>query len=434
MKVFNHALRWFVGIFFIFSGTVKAIDPIGTAIKMGEYFTVFTEYMPALEGFFNFCNSLALPISIGMIILEIIMGISLLLGTFQGLTMFSIFALVVFFTFLTGFTVVTDKVTDCGCFGDFLKLKPIETFSKDVILTVLLIIMWIFRKYWTNMKGRQFGAFMSVVGITTLLVTFLSGYGYAGKINILAVMLGSGLIYGIIHSRGIGKGVAVAALAVLSIVGSAFTFRNYFNLPIVDFRAYKAGTNMLECTQPGDPGETIVKFIVEKDGKDETIGMNDFAQYTKDGWKYKERIDEVIREAELPDCKDFLVVTDDGTEIQDDILNHKGYSFWVSSHDVDKSSKEGFTRINEFLRKIEDPNVKKLGLTATPIDKANVMTEGIYDFYNLDAVPIKTMNRSNPGITFLKDGVIVAKFHHNHLPSMQELAEEYKYSKQQATR
>jgi len=425
MKIFNHALRWFVGIFFIFSGTVKAIDPIGTSIKMGEYFTVFTEYLPALEGLFNFMADQSLAIAIGMIILEIILGISLILGTFTGATMFALFGLMIVFTILTGFTVVTNKVTDCGCFGDFMKLKPIETFSKDVIITIVLVIMWLLRKKWTQLKGREFAVFMSIVALTTLIVAYLWGYGPAGTVNIIAVLLGSGLIYGIIHAKGISKGITVAALAVLSIVGSAFTFRNVFNLPIIDFRAYNAGTDMLACTKPGDPGETVVKFVVEKDGKTQTVDQTQFGAVSKEGWKYKDRIDEVIREAELPKCKDFLVVTDDGEEIQEEILNHKGYSIWVSSHDIDKSSKEGFKNVNTLIRNLKNPTLKTVGLTATTIDQASTMSEGVYEFYNLDAVPIKTMNRSNPGITLLKDGVILEKYHHAHLPTAEEIKAEH---------
>ena len=396
---FVHYLRNFLGVFFIFSGVVKAIDPIGTQIKMEEYFTVFTDHFPMLTSIWEILGSMAFAFSIIMIVLEIILGISLILGTFKKSTLFLYLGIILFFTVLTGFSFLTGyvpdgatflefsqwtefkesqrKVTDCGCFGEFVKLKPFESFIKDVVLTVLILIL----------------------------------IALAGKYKLITK-----------------KGLAYGLLGVLSIATLLFTFRNVNNLPIVDFRAYAEGTNLRDCTNDEglDPGERDVKFVITKGGEEKTVGMNDFGKFSKEGWEYKDRIDVVIREPELPPCKDFLINTDDGDQIQDQVLGHTGVTFFVNSYDVTSADKDGFKRINDLVGSFSDPSIKKYGVTGTDIAKASTYTDGKYEFYNLDATPIKTMNRSNPGLSILKDGVLVKKYHHNHLPSVEEVKSMFK--------
>ncbi|MDA7501855.1 hypothetical protein N8482_01125 [Chitinophagales bacterium] len=423
MKILNHILRWLVGLFMLFSGTVKAIDPVGTSIKMKEYFEVFTEYFEFLTPLWELLASVSLPFSIFMIALEIILGILLLLDVWRKTTMFTLFAMMLFFTFLTGFTLWTGKVTDCGCFGDFLKLEPYQTFNKDVALVLIIALMWFLRSKWTQLNKAEAIAFGIAGAISAVLGAFILNSWTGGFVTILIVMLISALIYTFIHNRDLRPSLRTIAAAVLCIAAIAFTLRNVMNLPIVDFRAYKVGTDLVECTNTDglDQGEVIVKFEVEKDGQTKTVASEEFGAVSKDGWKYKDRIDEVIREPELPPCKDFIVVDDDGNEYQEDVLTHAGYSMWVTSYDVTISSDEGFDKVNQLVASVKDRSVNKLGLTGTAIPTANTKTDGAYGFYNLDAVPIKTINRSNPGLLILKDQVVVAKYHYNHLPSPEEL-------------
>ncbi len=390
-------LRNFLGTYFVFSGVVKAIDPIGTSIKMGDYFAVFSTHFSFLTPLWDMLAKIALPFAMFMIILEIVLGVLLILGIFRKTTLWLYMAIIVFFLFLTGFTFMTGyvpgdatflefskwvpfqennmKVTDCGCFGDFVKLKPFESFCKDIMLLVILLLILPFRNTIKSVLGTS--ASLGIFGILTVLSIW-------------------------------------------------FSFRNVNNLPIKDFRAYAVGTDLRKCTSDEglDPGEKIVKFVVTKDGQEKTVGSNDFGAASSDGWKYKDRIDEVIREPELPKCKDFIVVNNDGEEFQDVVLGHKGVSFWVNSYDLDKADKEGFGTINSLLKAFNSQGVKKLGLTGTDITKANKYADGQFEFYNLDATPIKTMNRANPGLTIIKDGVVVGKYHHNHLPDAASLKKE----------
>jgi len=412
----------------IFSGTVKAIDPIGTSIKNKEYFEVFTEYFGFLTPLWDVLASQSLVLAIFLIILEIVLGVMLLLGVYKRFTMGTMFAMIVFFTFLTGFTVFTGKVTDCGCFGDFLKLKPIETFSKDIVLTVLLIVMWLLRKFWTPFVRKELLSFLIMGVITAVVVALLTSYGMTGKMVIVVLMIASAFFYGSVHLGAGGFALRNIVLLIMTIATTAFTMRNVMNLPIVDFRAYKVGTDLRDCTSTEglDPGETIMKFPMSKGGEKLVIKSEEYGKYYKEGWKMDgDRIDEVIREPEEPKCKDFVVKDNDEGEWQEDLLAHKGYSLWVSSYDIDLGSVAGFDKIAKMLGSVQDESVKKVGMTGTSIEKGEKLVNSRCTFYNLDATPIKTMNRSNPGLTVVKDGKVVAKYHHGHLPDEAELKSKF---------
>ena len=135
LKLIVHLSRIFVGAMFIFSGFVKLVDPIGSQYKFEEYFS---------EGVLNleFLIPYALPFSILLIIVEIMLGVSLLLGYKSKITTWSLLGLTTIFLFLTWFSAYYNKVTDCGCFGDALKLTPWESFSKDVVLLILILFLY----------------------------------------------------------------------------------------------------------------------------------------------------------------------------------------------------------------------------------------------------------------------------------------------------
>ncbi len=369
-------LKNFLGTFFIFSGVVKAIDPIGTSIKLEEYFTIFTEYVPFLEPLWNLCAGLALPIAVFTIVLEIALGISLLLGTLKRTTLFLYVGLIIFFTFLTAFSAWTGKVTDCGCFGDFVKLKPFESFIKDLFLMVIVFIVVLFHK----------------------------------------------------HVRCIFKSVpSLILLGVLTLASLAFCYRNISNLPIVDFRAYQKGTDLIKGKDDSglDPGESVKLFTLDNTSTGATKTMSDKEYMESKIWEDKSWVLDksktevkVIREPELPKIKDFFIYNADSEEMQDEILEFPGFKFLVPAYDITKTSTEDFKPINEIVTK---SGLQTYGITASDITEAQTKSGGSYEFYNLDATPIKTMIRANPGLVLLKDGILVDKWHANHVPSWDEM-------------
>lgn len=375
-------IRYFLGTFFIFSGVVKAIDPIGTAIKMEDYFNVFSEYLPALDGFWHFWAEHALGLSVFMIVLEIALGISMILGTLPKLTLFLYAGIVIFFTFLTGFSHWTGKVTDCGCFGDFVKLKPFESFCKDIFLSVLVLLMIIFQKH------------------ITLLFK---------------------------------KTPSLVLLALLTIGTYFFTMSNYYNLPIVDFRAYKNGVNLIEGMNDGTEGKVSMMYTLTNTQSGETKKVSSDVYISEGYWKDtlnwkldKSNIEKiVIEEPQLPTIKDFIIADADGHEVQDSLLHIPGFQFWVVAYNVQKLNNDGFSDINRLMSEAKKANIPVNGITSSALHYANPFSDNLYNFYLLDATPIKTMMRANPGLVLVKDGVLLDKWHGKHLPSYAELKQKY---------
>ncbi|HNL07192.1 MAG TPA: hypothetical protein PKH93_06415, partial [Chitinophagales bacterium] len=265
MKYIYQLIRFAVGAFFIFSGVVKAIDPMGTGFKMEEYFEVFSEAIPFLSGFWEFLAGFALPIAIAMIVFEIFLGVSLLLGTLRNITLWGYVVLIGFFTILTGYSAYTGKVTDCGCFGDFMKLKPIQTFGKDVLLSFLTLFLILFRKYLTP-----------------------------------------------IFNQRLGIGILVAA----TLWALWFDMRNVWDLPVVDFRAYKAGADMNQgrSTEGLDEGDVRTYYTLNNKSTGESKEIDSKEYMAQKLWEDKNwEIDKdktksvTFREPELPKMKDLII-------------------------------------------------------------------------------------------------------------------------------
>lgn len=371
-------IQYFVGGLFVFSGLVKAIDPVGTAIKMEEYFEVFIEYTPALEGFWHFWAHNALEVSIFFIVLEIFLGFTLLLGLYKKFTLASLVGIIVFFTFLTGFSHVTGKVTDCGCFGDFLKLTPYQSFMKDILLTVLIALL--------------------VLGHKHIIRVFKPGGGHL-------------------------------AIGVLTILFTWFTLSNYYDLPVKDFRAYKIGTVIPECTQlPTDAKPYVyeITYIYKnKETGEEKEFVNSFPEdFSK--WDYVDRKDKLVQKGDDPKCKDFNISDIDGVEVTEDIFAIEGPVLMITTYDISEGSRKGFKRLARVVNEGLDSGqpLTVIGLTGSSLDDAEALRHDLglpVTFYNLDAVPIKTMNRSNPGLVLMRDGEIIDKWHHRKVQSFEKL-------------
>ena len=136
MNFLDKIVRWFVGLLFIFSGLVKLNDPMGTAIKMEEYFEVFSSDIWSV---FHYFVPYAMHFGLLVVILEVLLGVALLINYRMKLTSWVLLLLIVFFTFLTFYSAYFNKVTDCGCFGDAIPLTPWQSFGKDIVLLIFLV-------------------------------------------------------------------------------------------------------------------------------------------------------------------------------------------------------------------------------------------------------------------------------------------------------
>ena len=361
MKIITQISRVFVGVLFIISGLIKANDTLGFSYKLVEYFEVFN--MPIFIPY-------AVALSMFICIFEIISGIALLLGAFNKLNSWLLLLMIVFFTILTGYSAITHKVTDCGCFGDAVKLKPIESFYKDLVLLVLILVIFFGQKH-----------------IKPLMKFTLQ--------NI--------------------------ALSVAFLVVTFFTFYTYMFLPIKDFLPYKIGNNIQEkmVCPPGSPVDSVVMvFIYEKNGVKEEFDMNHIPSDTN--YKFVDRKDKVVREGCKPPIHDFSLSDANGNNYTDSLFTNKGYKLILVQLTVD-GGRVGLEKQIALLADDCKKDQKEFwALTATSSEKLEEyrhQNQLSFPYFIVDNVPLKSMVRSNPGLILLKGSVVIKKWSAYNFPT-----------------
>lgn len=370
----THVARILVGGLFIFSGFIKANDPLGFSYKLKEYFEVFQA--DTGMAFFEWFAHIALPLAVIICASEIILGVMLLIGFKRELTLWLLFAQIAFFTFLTFYSACYNKVTHCGCFGDFLKLKPWESFWKDVVLMVLITLL------------------------------------FAGKENInevFAPLLTSTLFL----------------LGVLFSIG--FPLYAYRNLPPLDFRAYAPGMNIKENMKyppTYKPAEIETGFIYEniKTGERKHFNLQNYPWQDTLNWKWFATDNVVVKDAvDAPKITDFNVSSLDGVNITDSLLNDQNYSLWLIAYDLSATEDNDklMAQINDMYKLAAADGLKFIAFTASgnsEIDAFKHKHNALYDFVTADQIVLKTMIRSNPGLMLVKDGTVIANWHYRNLP------------------
>jgi len=351
-------IRFIVGALFIFSGLIKVNDPVGTSIKLEEYFDVFSY---DIAPFFAYLKDMSLPLAVFLVVLEVVLGVMLILGVKLRLTVALLALMIVFFTFLTFYSAYFNKVTDCGCFGDAIKLTPWESFYKDIFLLVLIAILFIF---WKDLKDTQSVALQGMV-----LVSFL-----------------------------------------LSLVFSILAVRN---LPFIDFRAYKEGVHIPSAMLPSATLE--YSYIMRKDGQERV-----FDQYPSD--ESYEFVDMQLKNPEaLPKISDFSVWNEEG-DITEDILSGKKVLILISN--INKMSEEGLAAITPLIQDLTGSDIEPVVVAASSEEEIRTLLAKHgwnTPQYMGDATVVKTIIRSNPGIVLLKEGTVIKKFHYNNTRSASEV-------------
>ncbi len=367
MRTIYKAALVFVGIVFIFSGLVKLNDPVGTAIKLEEYFSVFSEDFTSL---FKYLEPYSLIIALVLNILEIVLGVALIINFKRKLAIRITAGLIIFFSFLTFYSAYFNKVTDCGCFGDAIPLTPWQSFGKDIIL-LLIISLLLFVK--EKSKGSKF----KQKAIATLFLT--------GALTFLGV-------YAINH------------------------------LPFIDFRVYKEGANIPSLMQASVPCK--YKYIFEKDG-DEV----EFEKYVKKpGYTYKDV--KVINEKECsPKITDYNLTSPLGEDFTQASLS--GRKLFVVVHKMNKKVEKKLLEANikGFASENTDYEVLILTASETKTDAFLKKNDLPLPYYLVDATVLKTMVRSNPGFLALKEGTILKKWHYNDFPETPDKIGSYFNSK-----
>ncbi len=461
-------LQYFTGVWFVFSGFVKAVDPYGTSIKMQQYFADFqTTFegtpLKSIAGIFPVLSHQSMAFSIFMILFELIIGVCLLLGYQKRATAWAFMIIMLFFTVLTGYTHLTGyvpndplnkvnffefskwvafdafnrRVTDCGCFGDFLKLDPRISFYKDLFLSAIgLIFIFKYRDFTSLFTARIRGAALLIAAALTLL----------------------------------------------------FSFRNAFwNEPYFDFRPFKVGVNIRDRKKAEETAMAHISITYiyknKKTGQVVKLAMDEFMKRfkefsNKEEWDFKQE----KGEPEVPQSKisDFSVSDVQGRDATDSIINEKNYLLLALSYDLKsvehqkivvrpdttftvdtirtpgvvepkllrqakaiiqrQDTLKSYTfdpalagqfihKINPLMEQAEKAGYKTAALIAFAqphkIDDFRHETNSAYPFYTADELVVKTMIRSNPGLYLIKDGTILGKWHIGHLPDWNTLKMSY---------
>jgi len=364
MKLFTKVCWLLLGALFIFSGLIKLNDPVGTALKLEEYFEVFAE---DFGSFFLIFKGVSRTMSIFLSSLEVVLGVALLLRWMLRQTMWVLLALLIFFAFLTFYSAAFNKVTDCGCFGDFIKLTPWQSFSKDLILIGLWLVVFFNQRFLR--------------------------YSFAkGQLGVMYITL----------AWAIAIGIGVRALG---------------HLPYFDFLPYKVGNNIGQLMKPRE--QARYQYIMERNGETKT-----FDQYPTDStWKYKSMV-ALNPEASKPVITDFEISDVDGNSYTQELL--KGNKLILIVQNTNKADRERFQQLNTLLegaaksrRKLE-----ALTITSTSPDKFDSFRHDVNlatPYYFADATVLKSMIRSNPGLMVLRDGTVLAKYHYHDIPALFEV-------------
>jgi uncharacterized membrane protein YphA (DoxX/SURF4 family) len=348
--------RLLVGGLFIFSGLIKVNDPVGTSIKMEEYFDVFaTDISPIFEPL----KAISLPIAVFLVVLEVTLGIMLLVGWRLKLAVYLLMGMILFFTFLTFYSAYFNKVTDCGCFGDAIKLTPWQSFYKDVLLLALITLLLVFKKHMPD--GPAF----------------------------------------------FGKWLTLGTL-VISLLLAIYAIRN---LPFIDFRAFKEGVNISQAMQPS--GELEYSYLMEKEGE-----KLSFDQYpTDESYTFLEM---TLKNPEvLPKISDFAVWNAAGDHTEEVL---QGQKLLILSSNIGKMALtvNELDRISSLINSFQGTGVSVL-LVAASYEKEmeNFLQEkGLrIGYYMADATVVKTIIRANPGLVFLEEGTVLKKYHYRNTPS-----------------
>jgi len=356
-----------IAVVFIFSGFVKCVDPTGFAIKMEEYFIAFG---------MDFLIPFSMMLSILMCGAEMLVGIMLLLNLKIKWAIWIAVALMVFYTPLTLWLAISNKVTDCGCFGDAVVLTNWQTFLKNIVLDVFVVLLF--------MNRNNFKDF------------------FKPKIQILAA-------------------VGFALLV------TGFEFYNLSHLPVIDFMPYKIGTNIPNgMVVPERASGDVYKPPVLRYKKDGKVKKFTLENYPKDdtSWTFVDSKSDLKIKDDGPRIHDFGILTPEGQDVTDLILLDKGYSLLVIYNSLKKADLKNIDDINRLVDQAISKGYKVYGLTSSlpeEIESFKEKARATYPIYNMDGTTLKTMIRSNPGLMLIKEGTIVGKWHHKQLKKLKDI-------------
>jgi len=373
------ACRIFVGVLFIFSGLIKINDPIGFSYKLQEYFVVFH---------ITFLNVFSLIIAIVLCALEMSLGFALLIGARSVKVAWGLLLLIIFFAFLTFYSAYFKVVQTCGCFGDAIPLTPWQSFSKDLFLLLLILVLFFNRRKIQPLFNARKGDGLLVISAV--------------------VSLGIGLY-------------------------------TYHFLPVIDFLPYKAGANILDemKTPPGakpDEYEQIFHLKNKKTGATKVMNNTDYM--SSNIWKDNDWAvivgqteSHLVKTGFTPKIRDLSISDAQGNDYTKELLSSPYYNLIIVAYDLSSADEDAINSLNALAINLkQDFDIRTVLLTSSPPQFAEAFGKKhklITDIFYADDVPLKEMVRANPGILLLKNSTVINKWHYHTMPNYDELVKKY---------
>ena len=372
------AARLIVGVIFIFSGLVKINDPLGFSYKLEEYFEVFH---------ITFFDSISVLIAVLLCALEIILGVALLIGVRALNVAWGLLLLIIFFAFLTFYSAYFNVVQTCGCFGDAIPLTPWQSFSKDLVLLLLIIVLFVNR---LRIKP------------------------------LIDIRTGDRL---------------VIATAVVALGIGIYTY-NF--LPFVDFLPYKVGADLNDemKTPPGarpDEFELTYQLKNKKTGASKVMTNTEYLKsniWKDNNWDVVGQPESrLVKKGFTPKIIDLAIKDAQGNDYTKEILANPFYNLIVVAYDLDKTDQDAINRLNALVINLsQNFNTRTVMLTSNSAQYAQAFSKQhhlISEIFYADEVPLKSMVRANPGILLLKNGTVVNKWHYHSIPKYDVLVKKY---------
>ena len=363
-KIAVNICRALMALTFVFSGFVKAVDPIGTQYKIHDYLSAW-----GLDAW-N-ADWLTLTASIALSTAEFFIGMMLLFAIQRRVVSRLALMLMTAMTILTLWIYISDPVSDCGCFGDAITLTNGQTLAKNIVLTAAAIIMAIWPLEMARLirKNTQW----IVINYTVVFILAVSGY-------------------------------------------------SLYYLPQFDFRPYHVGADIkkgMELPEGAEQPEFVTTFILEKDGQRKEFSLEEYPDST---WTFIDSRTVQTKKGYVPPIHDFSITTvDEGEDITEEIVADKGYSLLLVSPHLEQADDIHFDEINRLYDYTKQHGYRFLCLTASTeeaIGRWKDRTGAEYQFANTDETTLKTIIRSNPGLVLLHNGSIKGKGSHNALPDV----------------
>lgn len=358
MRILRIVARIIVGLTFIFSGFVKAIDPLGSAYKFHDYFQAFN---------IGFLDVISLPLGILLCTAEFIAGFAVISGIRQKTGIWVVILLMAIFTPLTFILALANPVSDCGCFGDAIHLTNWQTFWKNIIILSFAIIVFINRKQMKN------------------------------------------------FFRSATEWIIISIMILLFVL---FSFYNLRYLPVIDFLPYQTGVKIADkmiMPEGVAADEYHTTFIYEKDGIQKEFELSNYPA-NDTTWHFIDQKSVLVKKGYQPPIHDFVITSATGDDLTQKILSEKGYSVLMVTKKLAEAEEENLSDGFEFGRFCIVNGIGFYILTASGSDEIKNYENGL-QLCSADETTLKTMVRSNPGYLLLKDGTIIGKWSWANLPA-----------------